>query len=82
MRKIPLSQLGINHRGSVCEIGCGEPLASRLSDMGICTEDEITPLYRSPFGSPTAYYIKDCIIALRKRDARNISVLTEQNSDE
>ena len=46
----------------------------RLSDLGIVTGTEITALFRSPFGNPTAYLIRGTVFALRDDISENIVV--------
>ena len=49
----------------------------RLLDMGLTEGASVTCLYRSPFGDPTAYFIRGAVVALRQEDAENITVFTE-----
>ncbi len=46
----------------------------RLAELGFTEGCEITPLYISPLGDPTAYCIRGTIIALREEDTKNIIV--------
>lgn len=46
----------------------------RILDMGIIGGAKITRLFSSPFGDPTAYEIKNTVIALRKTDSDKIFV--------
>jgi ferrous iron transport protein A len=66
---IPLRQTSV-----VEEIQCCDRLINRIYDMGITEGSEITPVFRAPFGDPTAYEIKHTLIALRKKDSREIWV--------
>lgn len=46
----------------------------RLRDLGLIEGTLVRCLYRSPWGSPTAYLIRGAAVALRGIDARNIAV--------
>ncbi|MBE6805110.1 MAG: ferrous iron transport protein A [Ruminococcaceae bacterium] len=46
----------------------------RILDMGIISGTKIVKLFSSPFGDPTAYEIKNSVIALRKTDSDKIFV--------
>ena len=46
----------------------------RLTELGFTENCEITPIHISPLGDPTAYCIRGTIIALRKEDAKNITI--------
>ncbi len=46
----------------------------RVLDMGIIKGTKITRLFSSPFGDPTAYEVKNTVIALRKNDSDKIFV--------
>ena len=46
----------------------------RILDMGIISGTTIVKLFSSPFGDPTAYEIKNSVIALRKTNNDKIFV--------
>ena len=46
----------------------------RFYNLGIIENSKIKPLYKSPFGNPTAYFIKGSIVAIRNDDAKLIIV--------
>lgn len=58
----------------IISVECSNGLKNRMYDMGILNGSLITPLYKSPFGDPTAYLIKNTVIALREKDCDNIFV--------
>lgn len=72
--KLTLNSLPLNTKAIVNSVECKENLINRIYDFGIVKDCEIIPLYRSPFGDPTAYLIKNAIIALRKEDSKDIFV--------
>ena len=49
----------------------------RLADLGLIPGAEVTCLGRSPLGDPSAYLIRGAVIAIRCRDAMEVSVTTE-----
>ena len=56
--KCSLSRIALHNSAKICEI-----------------EDAvITPIFESTFGDPTAYLIKNAVIALRRKDCENIIV--------
>ncbi len=58
----------------VTEVGHKDNDLRRILDMGIIKGAKITRLFSSPFGDPTAYEIKNTVIALRKTDSDKIFV--------
>ena len=69
-----LNNLPLDKSGIISSIKCKEYLINRIYDMGILENTIIKPLYRSPFGDPTAYLVKNTVIALRKKDSKYITV--------
>ena len=49
----------------------------RLQDMGFIPGTTVACLQRSPLGDPTAYRIREAVIALREEDARHILLKKE-----
>ena len=47
---------------------------ARLTDLGVIPGACIVWLFSAPCGEPTAYYVGGAVIALRKSEARNITV--------
>lgn len=46
----------------------------RFYNLGIIENSKIKALYKSPFGDPTAYFVKGAVVAIRKDDAKLIIV--------
>lgn len=69
-----LNNLPLKRSAVVTKLNCKESLINRIYDMGILVDSIITPLYRSPFGDPTAYLVKNVVIALRNKDSEYIKV--------
>lgn len=76
MKTFELDKISLNEKVKVHSLECSGQLRRRLLDLGICNGTSITPLFRSITGDSTAYFIRGATIALRKIDAKNIHVLT------
>ena len=55
-------------------INTNEITKRRLYDVGLIKDAKIKLLYKSPSNKIKAYLIKDSIIAIRNKDAKNIEV--------
>lgn len=69
-----LNNIELNESAIIKEVKCKEALKNRIFDFGIIENTKITPVYKSPFGDPTAYMVKNAIIALRYKDCQDILV--------
>ena len=72
--KCTLNKLPINKTAVINSVKCDGTLKSRIMDFGFIEDAIVTPLFTSPFGDPTAFLIKNAIIALRYKDTKNIIV--------
>jgi DtxR family Mn-dependent transcriptional regulator len=72
----PLSSLRPGMRGVVLEISprCRGAERRRMLDLGILPGTEIEAVMTSPAGDPTAYRIRDALIALRRTQAALIRI--------
>jgi ferrous iron transport protein A len=71
--------------GSVCQIVSLELsglLRRRILDLGIVPGTMIQCIRRGPSGDPTAYLVRETLIALRREDAAQISVRKLLNGEE
>jgi len=50
------------------------PIASKLTDMGLTKGQKIKALFKAPFGDPIAYEINGSVISMRKEEAKLIEV--------
>ena len=69
-----LSETKPNKQYIVTDISVNCGLLRRFLDIGIIKGTEIERLFDSPFGDPTAYLIKNSVIALRKSESDKIFV--------
>ena len=74
MSDIALDKLPLNSSGKIISLNCSGPLQRRLLDLGLVKNTTIKASLRSPFGDPTAYEVRGCLIALRKEDAHSILI--------
>lgn len=72
--KCTLNKLPINKSAIINSVKGNGNFKTRIMDFGFIEEALVTPLFTSPFGDPTAYLIKNAIIALRYKDSKNIIV--------
>ena len=72
-----LSQLKPGQRAFVTHISTAGTIRRRLMDLGLTPHTEVMCLGRSPLGDPSAYLIRDAVIAIRAKDSQNIIIATE-----
>lgn len=75
MKVKPLSQLPLGQTANIVSLNTGHELHRRLLELGFFPGNYVTPLYRSPFHDPIAYWIMGSVIALRCEEAGQILVL-------
>lgn len=71
-----LNELSINKIGVIHNIDSSESFKRRLLNLGIVKGSYIKPIYKAILKDPTAYLVKNSVIALREEDAKNILVKT------
>ena len=59
----------------VDKIEIKEPVYRRLLDMGLQQGTRVQCAYIAPSGSPMAFWIKDALIAMRRRDCMLVGVV-------
>lgn len=71
-----LDKLEVGTRAKIVELTDGFPRAERdrLMDFGLTPGTEILVEFRSAGGDPTAYRVRQTLVALRKVQAANILV--------
>ena len=72
---IPLNELKLNKNAKVIDIKCDGVEKRRFLDLGIVKDTILTPIFKSPFGTPTAYEIRKTVIAIRDENAKKIEVV-------
>lgn len=71
---ITLDKLQINATAKISKLNCSNIIRRRLLDLGFVPETNITPVFKSFSGDPTAFEVRGTIIALRKEDSCEIIV--------
>ena len=68
---VRLSALGVGGRGRVLALddGCQGLTRRRFLDLGLTPGVEVQAVMRSAFGEPTAYRVRDTLVALRREQA-------------
>lgn len=79
MSRIILADLPLFREAYIDSFQENNSLHRRLMDLGFTTGNQISPLFHSPLGDPTAYSIMGSIIALRRSDAAQIWVTPVPN---
>ena len=66
----PMDRLAPGQSAQIVSLnGCDN---DRLRDLGFVENGLVTYLYPSAFGDPRAYRVRDTVVALRQRDARQV----------
>lgn len=74
MKHKALTELPAFAEGYISTIGVSGEMRRRLLDLGFSVGSRVVPLFKSPLGDPTAYYIMGSIVALRSDEADKITV--------
>ncbi len=69
-----LNEVKLNETAIIEDLKCTESVKRRLLDLGFIRGTKITPILISPSKDPRAFWIRGITIALRKEDARQVSV--------
>ncbi|MBQ6555515.1 MAG: ferrous iron transport protein A [Firmicutes bacterium] len=70
-----LSDAELNKEYIIKNIDLSAPSAARLKQLGFAEGALTVPLHEAPVSrEPRAYYIKGCVIALRREDTSGITV--------
>ncbi len=78
---ISLNLLKPGEKGRIARISLGENTKGKLQDMGFMQGSLVECAYRSPFGDPTAYFVKGVLIAIRSEEAGKIYIEKEQEME-
>jgi len=69
-----LSELPIGATARISKINLSGNIQQRLLDFGMVEHTSVTHLQTATGGDPSSYFIRGTVIALRKKDAKNIEV--------
>lgn len=74
-----LNNLNLEESAYIIENNVKTENKQNLINLGITQNSKIKCLYKSPFNDPTAYQIKNVILAIREEDAKQIMILKKEN---
>ncbi len=74
-----LDNLNLEETAYIVENNIKKDNKQHLTNLGITKNTKIKCLYKSPFKDPTAYLVKNVILAIRKEDASQIMVIRKEN---
>ena len=69
-----LDRLTVGRRAAVAAVTAPEDQRRRLLELGFVPGGTVAAVQESPWGDPVAYAVCGAVIALRRADARQISV--------
>ena len=67
-----LNELKVGESATVYELITKGTMRRRFLDIGLVESTKVTCIGRSPGGDPSAYLIRDAVIAIRKEDGQTI----------
>lgn len=79
---ITLCELCEGHDAVIKCTNVPQPMKRRLIELGFAPGSVVKCIGRSPLGDPTAYLVKNTVIALRKNDSKNITCLVRQTKNQ
>lgn len=71
----PMSDLKPEQIGLIKKMDVKGSMRRRLQDLGLIEGSNVECVLTSPGGNPSAYKIKDTVIAIRNEDCGNIDVV-------
>ena len=71
---ITLDKVAVGKRAKVVSLSNGGNVCRRLQSVGFVEGTFVNVLHKSPFGEPTAYFIRGAVIAIRAEDAAQVFV--------
>lgn len=74
-----LNNLNLEETAYIIENNIKKENKQLLTNLGLTKNTKIKCLYKSPFKDPTAYQIKNVILAIREEDSSQIMVIRNTN---
>ena len=69
-----LDRLPVGRAAEVAALTAPEAQSRRLQELGFIPGGRVSAVQESPWGDPVAYAVCGAVIALRRSDARQISI--------
>lgn len=74
-----LNNLNLEENAYIVENNIKTNNKQNITNLGLTKGTKIKCLYKSPFKDPTAYQIKNVILAIREEDAKEILIMRKEN---
>ena len=74
-----LNNLNLEETAYIIENDIKTENKQNLINLGITKNTKVKCLYKSPFSDPTAYLVKNVILAIREEYAKKIMILRKEN---
>ena len=74
-----LDQLPLGSSSVVQQVGCNEPMAQRLMEMGLLPGTRVEAIRRAPLGDPLKIRLRGYLLSLRLADAAQIQLAPNDN---
>ncbi|MDO4554635.1 MAG: fused ferrous iron transport protein A/B [Lachnospiraceae bacterium] len=79
-KSVALSEFHVGEKGVIENLFVSDPpMKKRLLDLGFAPGTQVECLLKSPFGDPSAYWIRGTLIALRKEESSLITAVKTGN---
>lgn len=75
IKKIKLATLPVGSSGMIADLHIDGVMRRRLLDLGLIPNSKVTTVRKSPIGEPIAFLVRGTMLALRREDAEQISVI-------
>ena len=72
-----MDRLQVGQRATVLSVAGDAEMKKRMEDLGLIAGTQVACVMVSPLGDPVAYRIRGAVIAIRRRDAAAVRVLSE-----
>lgn len=69
-----LDRLAVGQKASIVRLDAADEFRSRLMALGFVPGGSVCAVLESPWGDPVAYEVCGAVIALRRADARQVTV--------
>jgi ferrous iron transport protein B len=77
-----LNDLDIGQSGFIVKIKGNETFRHRLMEMGFKTNEKVTLLHKAPLNDPLLFHVMGSKVSLRRSEALNIEITTEEELQE
>ena len=74
-----LNNLNIDESAYILENNIKNENKQNIINLGVTKNSKITCIYKSPLKDPTAYLIKNVILAIREEDSKNIMIIKKES---